>query len=327
MASNCKKKIGNTNSSSLSTRIIGSRNRLSEATHILLLELSTQKPVIIEMNSLSYAARMKPLTPGRNVSFRDGDRRGQKQGEILIAGRLFSLKHYFSLYRSFFAFLLGTYDEVTAEMGNQTHTNSTNNPQKRQRLDDRSEQTSNEQHESSFISSISSNLVDTSFDRSSSQHQSSCSQEFALSSPSPASSTLGTTKTTTSSLLSSENSTAVVDETSTKCNITGLDSSITTHQLIPLPSALPLPSGSPLPSALPSPTTTNSKTSKNSPASRILVASTTIKRKMAAGDTLKELKRLQSLVESKDNEISKLTEQVKKLKEELEQFGQHSICT
>jgi hypothetical protein len=317
MASNCKRKIGNTNSSSLSTRIIGSRNRLSEATHILLRELSTQKPVIIEINSLSYAARMKPLTPGRNVSFRDGDGRGQKQGEILITGRLFSLKLYFSLYCSFFAFLLGTYDEVTAEMSNQTFTNLTNNPQKRQRLDDRSEQTSNEQHELSFISSISSNLVDTSF------NQSSCSQEFALLSPSPTSSTLGKTKTTTSSLLSSENSTTVIDETSKECNITGVDSLITTHQSIPLPSGSPLPSASASPSSM----TTNSKTSRNSPASRILVASTTIKRKTVASDTLKELKRLQQLVESKDNEISKLTEQVKKLKEELEQVAQYSICT
>ncbi|CAF1279496.1 unnamed protein product [Adineta steineri] len=73
------------------------------------------------------------------------------------------------------------------------------------------------------------------------------------------------------------------------------------------------------------PPLTITATSRDPVTSRPLVPSTTIKRKMAGGEALKEIKHLQSLVKSKDSEINKLTEQNKKLKLELETISKHSI--
>jgi hypothetical protein len=60
--------------------------------------------------------------------------------------------------------------------------------------------------------------------------------------------------------------------------------------------------------------------------SRSLVPSTTIKRKTSSGEALKEIKHLQTTIKAKDAEITKLTEQNKKLKQEVEKFSGNSIC-
>jgi hypothetical protein len=74
-----------------STTNIGSHHELSEATYVLLRELSTGKLVTTELKLLSGAVRAKPLTSGRTISFRNGNGRGQKQGEIVLVGKLFTL--------------------------------------------------------------------------------------------------------------------------------------------------------------------------------------------------------------------------------------------
>jgi hypothetical protein len=77
------------NSSSSSTTNISSHHQLYEATHVLLRESSTQKLISTELKLLSSATKAKPLVCGRNISFRDGTGRGQKQGEIILVGKLF----------------------------------------------------------------------------------------------------------------------------------------------------------------------------------------------------------------------------------------------
>jgi hypothetical protein len=58
-----------------------------------------------------------------------------------------------------------------------------------------------------------------------------------------------------------------------------------------------------------------------------LVPSTTIKRKTSSGEALKEIKHLQLLMKSKDAEITKLSEQNKKLKHEVENISTYSVRT
>ncbi|CAF3476986.1 unnamed protein product [Rotaria socialis] len=270
MASNRVGKAGKVvDSTSSSTKVIVARHRSSEATHVLLRELSTQKLVIIPISCLSDAARMKSLSSGRNVSYRDGNGRGQKQGAILI---------------------VGSHDDVLAEMNNQTSMNLTNSSQDQQYQVDSFEKNYNNQHGSVSNSSIS---VESSFVRSlsSSLVQSDLSQDVDFPSLMPTLSPLDTLKTATSNSSPSECSTIVINETSMHGNMihatgytTAQDSSSVTPGLAPLKRA-----------------------------------------KMAASDALKEIKRLQSLVNSKDDEISKQAEQIKKFKLEVEKNAEYSI--
>ncbi|CAF3356813.1 unnamed protein product [Rotaria sp. Silwood2] len=235
--------------------------------------------------------RLKPLTSGRNVYFHDGNGRRQKQGEILIAG---------------------THDEVIAEMNNQARINLTNTPQKRPRQDDSFEQQHNLKRKLASNPSISSNTIETPLSRSPSPLLSSLDQDvaFPLSSLTPS---FLTTKTATLNSLSSKCSTTAANETSIQDNMADTASSLTLQQPLSLPSAV-----SPL---IP----TKAKASINPSITRPVVVSTTIK-KMATGDALNEIKRLQSLVNSKDAEISQLTEQIKKLEQKVKKIAEHSIC-
>ncbi|CAF1437806.1 unnamed protein product [Rotaria sordida] len=292
MASNRAGKVNKGSVNSSSTKIIGSRHRSSEATHVLLRELSTRKLLAIQICFLSDAARLKPLTSGRHVSFRDGNGRGQKQGEILI---------------------VGTYDEVVTEMNNQTDMNLTDSPQKRPRQDDSFEKKHNHKRGLPSNSSISSNTVEMILTRSPSPLLSILDKDVAvpLSSPTPSFPVI--TQTTISNSLPSKESTTAINETTIQDNTTNTASLIATQQLTPLPSGL-----SPL---IP----TQAKTSINPSSTRPVVASTTIVRKSASSDALKEIKRLQSLVKSKDAEITKLTEEMEKLKEEVKKNAEYSI--
>ncbi|CAF3526335.1 unnamed protein product [Rotaria socialis] len=220
MASNRVGKAGKVvDSTSSSTKVIVARHRSSEATHVLLRELSTQKLVIIPISCLSDAARMKSLSSGRYVSYRDGNGRGQKQGAILI---------------------VGSHDDVLAEMNNQTSMNLTNSSQDQQYQVDSFEKNYNNQHGSVSNSSIS---VESSFVRSlsSSLVQSDLSQDVDFPSLMPTLSPLDTLKTATSNSSPSECSTIVINETSMHGNMihatgytTAQDSSSVTPGLAPL---------------------------------------------------------------------------------------------
>jgi hypothetical protein len=74
----------------------------------------------------------------------------------------------------------------------------------------------------------------------------------------------------------------------------------------------------PLSPTLPPSITTTPTNSTNRSLTRTVVPSTTITRKTTPSNALNELKRVRSLVQSKDKDIKKLTEQIKKLKEEVE---------
>ncbi|CAF4459755.1 unnamed protein product [Rotaria socialis] len=278
MASNRVGKAGKVvDSTSSSTKVIVARHRSSEATHVLLRELSTQKLVIIPISCLSDAARMKSLSSGRNVSYRDGNGRGQKQGAILI---------------------VGSHDDVLAEMNNQTSMNLTNSSQDQQYQVDSFEKNYNNQHGSVSNSSIS---VESSFVRSlsSSLVQSDLSQDVDFPSLMPTLSPLDTLKTATSNSSPSECSTIVINETSMHGNMihatgytTAQDSSSVTPGLAPLKRA-------------------KVNVLTNQLTLRAVVPSTTT--------------RLQSLVNSKDDEISKQAEQIKKFKLEVEKNAEYSI--
>ncbi|CAF3026574.1 unnamed protein product [Rotaria socialis] len=278
MASNRVGKAGKVvDSTSSSTKVIVARHRSSEATHVLLRELSTQKLVIIPISCLSDAARMKSLSSGRNVSYRDGNGRGQKQGTILI---------------------VSSHDDVLAELNNQTSMNLTNSSQDQQYQVDSFEKNYNNQHGSVSKSSIS---VESSFVRSlsSSLVQSDLSQDVDFPSLMPTLSPLDTLKTATSNSSPSECSTIVINETSMHGNMihatgytTAQDSSSVTPGLAPLKRA-------------------KVNVLTNQLTLRAVVPSTTT--------------RLQSLVNSKDDEISKQAEQIKKFKLEVEKNAEYSI--
>ncbi|CAM2715947.1 unnamed protein product [Rotaria socialis] len=278
MASNRVGKAGKVvDSTSSSTKVIVARHRSSEATHVLLRELSTQKLVIIPISCLSDAARMKSLSSGRNVSYRDGNGRGQKQGTILI---------------------VSSHDDVLAELNNQTSMNLTNSSQDQQYQVDSFEKNYNNQHGSVSNSSIS---VESSFVRSlsSSLVQSDLSQDVDFPSLMPTLSPLDTLKTATSNSSPSECSTIVINETSMHGNMihatghtTAQDSSSVTPGLAPLKRA-------------------KVNVLTNQLTLRAVVPSTTT--------------RLQSLVNSKDDEISKQAEQIKKFKLEVEKNAEYSI--
>ena len=193
-------KIVKQNSSSSSKTIIGSRHQLSEATHVLLRELSTQKLVTTEVSLLSRATKVKPLASGRNISFNDGNGKGQKQGEIILVGKLF-----FCFCHCFFI-LSGTYSEVLIEINNQAGINNlTESPQKQQQQqqqDNSFEQNLNDKRESAPNSSILLNGVEPSLTRLSSPLQSPISQHYAVPLSSPTSSAALTTATVTSNSLS-----------------------------------------------------------------------------------------------------------------------------
>jgi hypothetical protein len=67
------------------------------------------------------------------------------------------------------------------------------------------------------------------------------------------------------------------------------------------------------------------KIQKNQTASQLLAPSTTVKRRMASSEALKEIKNLMLVVNAKDAEIKKLTDQNEKLKNELNEISKHSI--
>jgi hypothetical protein len=87
MPNNRSRKVGVGGAYSSTTKVVTSRRRSTKVTHVLIREISTQKLVNIKINSLSDAARMRPLTCGCNVSYRDGNSRGQKHGEIVFVGK------------------------------------------------------------------------------------------------------------------------------------------------------------------------------------------------------------------------------------------------
>jgi hypothetical protein len=315
MPNNRSRKVGVGGAYSSTTKVVTSRCRPTEVTHVLVRELSTQKLVNIEINSLSDATRLKPLTVGRNASYRDGNSGGQKQGEIVFVGKSLISNSSFLAFHMMIccsSFLLGTHGEVSAEMNNHTRIDSTESPQKRRRQDDSPEQSYNDKRRSIPYSSIPSNVVETRSIRSPSPLQAPLSQDFAFRLPTPTLSALNTTTTVSNSLLSNC-STTVSNEITMEDNVVDTTASAIMQQ--------------PLSSTLPPLITTTPTNSTNRSLTRTVVPSTTITRKTTPSNALNELKRLRLLLQSKDEENKKLTEQIKKLKKEAERNAQYSICT
>jgi hypothetical protein len=189
-------------------------------------------------------------------------------------------------------------------MNNHTRIDSTESPQKRQRQDDSSERSYNDKRRSIPYSSIPSNEVETRSIRSPSPLQASLSQDFAFRLPAPTLSALNTTATTVSNSLLSNCSTTASNEITMEDNVADTTAPIIMQQ--------------PLSPTLPPSITTTPTNSTNRSLTRTVVPSTTITRKTTPSNALNELKRVRSLVQSKDKDIKKLTEQIKKLKEEVE---------
>jgi hypothetical protein len=189
-------------------------------------------------------------------------------------------------------------------MNNHTRIDLTESPQKRQRQDDSSELNYNDKRRSIRYSSIPSNVVETRSIRSPSPLQASLSQDFAFRLPAPTLSALNTTATTVSNSLLSNCSTTASNEITMEDNVADTTAPIIMQQ--------------PLSPTLPPSITTTPTNSTNRSLTRTVVPSTTITRKTTPSNALNELKRVRSLVQSKDKDIKKLTEQIKKLKEEVE---------
>jgi hypothetical protein len=189
-------------------------------------------------------------------------------------------------------------------MNNHTRIDLTESPQKRQRQDDSSELNYNDKRRSIRYSSIPSNVVETRSIRSPSPLQASLSQDFAFRLPAPTLSALNTTVTTVSNSLLSNCSTTASNEITMEDNVADTTAPIIMQQ--------------PLSPTLPPSITTTPTNSTNRSLTRTVVPSTTITRKTTPRNALNELKRVRSLVQSKDKDIKKLTEQIKKLIEEVE---------
>jgi hypothetical protein len=189
-------------------------------------------------------------------------------------------------------------------MNNHTRIDSTESPQKRQRQDDSSERSYNDKRRSIPYSSVPSNEVETRSIRSPSPLQASLSQDFAFRLPVPTLSALNTTTTTVSNSLLSNCSTTASNEITMEYNVADTTAPIIMQQ--------------PLSPTLPPSITTTPTNSTNRSLTRTVVPSTTITRKTTPRNALNELKRVRSLVQSKDKDIKKLTEQIKKLIEEVE---------
>jgi hypothetical protein len=198
-------------------------------------------------------------------------------------------------------------------MNNQTSKNIlTESPEKLQRQDDSLEQQHNGKRASISNSSILLNIAEPNPTRPPSPLQLYISQDSPVPLSPPTSSAAVTTATVTSYSLSSKCSSTSINGISMPDNLGDTASSITIQRSSSLSPEIP-----PL----------ITKTAINPAASRSLVPSTTIKRKTSSGEALKEIKHLQLLMKSKDAEITKLSEQNKKLKHEVENISTYSVRT
>jgi len=184
-----------------------------------------------------------------------------------------------------------------------------------QQQDDSLEPNHNDKSELISKSSILANVVGSTLTRSPPPLQSSTIQCSSVPYSPPTSSAAAAATTTvaiaTSNSLPSKCSKTVINRISIHDDMIDTASSISVQRSSSLSSTL-----------VPSVTTKAIKPT----GSRSLVPSTTIKRKTSSGEALKEIKHLQTTVKAKDAEITKLTEQNKKLKQELEKFSGNSIC-
>lgn len=192
--------------------------------------------------------------------------------------------------------------------------NLTKSPLEEEGQVDLYEQTQTDRHEPVSDVSLLSKSVDISSIRSpTSPHQASLSQDYAFQSPEPVLFVSEINQSTTSGLLSPSGSNISACEKSKQDNAGHTSSSIIL-QRSSISESQPVIS-------------TTSRPSNDLSASRTVVRSTTIKRKMASGDALKEIKHLQSLVKSRDEEIDQLRKQLKKIKQEVKDGAEFSMCT
>ncbi len=202
-------------------------------------------------------------------------------------------------------------------MNNEINSNHlTESSENFQQQDDSLEPNHNDKSEFISKSSILANVVGSTLTRSPPPLQSSIIQCSPVPYSSPTSSAAAAAATTTAAIstsnsLPSKCSKTVINRISIHDNMIDTASSISVQRSSSLSSTL-----------VPSVTTKAIKPT----GSRSLVPSTTIKRKTSSGEALKEIKHLQTTIKAKDAEITKLTEQNKKLKQEVEKFSGNSIC-
>ncbi len=210
----------------------------------------------------------------------------------------------------------GTYNEVEIEMNNEINSNHlTESSENFQQQDDSLEPNYNDKSELISKSSVLANVVGSNLTRSPPPLQSSIIQCSPVPYSSPTSSAAAAAATTAA--ISNSNSLP------SKCSKTVINRISIHDDMIDTASSISVQRSSSLSStSVPSVTTKAIKPT----GSRSLVPSTTIKRKTSSGEALKEIKHLQTTIKAKDAEITKLTEQNKKLKQEVEKFSGNSIC-